>query len=55
MRAALFLTLAFVVGEAVAAYFAHSLALLSDAGHAKKRGGAKGIAIAARNRLEDAL
>ena len=33
MRAALLLTLAFVVGEAVAGYFAHSLALLSDAGH----------------------
>jgi cobalt-zinc-cadmium efflux system protein len=27
------LTLGFVIGEAVAAYFAHSLALLSDAGH----------------------
>lgn len=27
------LTLAFVVGEAVAGYFAHSLALMSDAGH----------------------
>ncbi len=27
------LTLAFVVGEALAGYFAHSLALLSDAGH----------------------
>ena len=27
------LTVAFVVGEAVAGYFAHSLALLSDAGH----------------------
>src|SRR4029453_4584940 len=27
------LTLAFVVGEAVAGYFSHSLALLSDAGH----------------------
>lgn len=30
---AVVLTLAFVVGEAVAGYFAHSLALLSDAGH----------------------
>jgi cobalt-zinc-cadmium efflux system protein len=27
------LTLAFVVGEAIAGYFAHSLALMSDAGH----------------------
>jgi cobalt-zinc-cadmium efflux system protein len=27
------LTLAFVIGEAVAGYFAHSLALMSDAGH----------------------
>src|SRR5271168_4037591 len=33
MRLALFLTVAFVVCEAVAAWFAHSLALLSDAGH----------------------
>jgi cobalt-zinc-cadmium efflux system protein len=33
MRLALLLTLAFVLGEAVAGYFAHSLALLSDAGH----------------------
>ena len=33
MRAALVLTLAFVIGEAAAGYFAHSLALLSDAGH----------------------
>lgn len=33
IRAALVLTLAFVVAEAVAGYFAHSLALLSDAGH----------------------
>src|SRR5437667_12213549 len=30
---AMALTLAFVIGEAIAAYFAHSLALLSDAGH----------------------
>ena len=29
----IFLTLAFVAGEAIAGYFAHSLALLSDAGH----------------------
>ncbi|HEX5322698.1 MAG TPA: cation diffusion facilitator family transporter [Capsulimonadaceae bacterium] len=29
----LFITTAFVVGEAIAGYFAHSLALLSDAGH----------------------
>lgn len=29
----IFITLAFVVGEAIAGYFAHSLALLSDAGH----------------------
>src|SRR5438309_3094104 len=29
----IFLTLAFVAGEAFAGYFAHSLALLSDAGH----------------------
>jgi cobalt-zinc-cadmium efflux system protein len=28
-----FITLSFVVGEAIAGYFAHSLALLSDAGH----------------------
>ena len=33
LRAALVLTGAFVVGEAVAAYFAHSLALFSDACH----------------------
>ena len=29
----IFITIAFVVGEAIAGYFAHSLALLSDAGH----------------------
>src|SRR6266542_1573520 len=29
----IFLTLAFVAGEAIAGYFSHSLALLSDAGH----------------------
>jgi|ERR1051326_5550173 cobalt-zinc-cadmium efflux system protein len=29
----IFLTLAFVAGESIAGYFAHSLALLSDAGH----------------------
>lgn len=29
----IFITLAFVIGEAVAGYFAHSLALWSDAGH----------------------
>src|SRR3954470_12896238 len=33
MRRAVILTAAFVIGEAVAGYFAHSLALLSDAGH----------------------
>jgi cobalt-zinc-cadmium efflux system protein len=33
MKAAVLLTLAFVIGEAIAGYFAHSLALLSDAGH----------------------
>ncbi|MGI8481920.1 MAG: cation diffusion facilitator family transporter [Chthoniobacterales bacterium] len=33
MGAAVLLTLAFVIGETVAARFAHSLALLSDAGH----------------------
>jgi cobalt-zinc-cadmium efflux system protein len=33
LRAALVLTSAFVVGEAIAAYFAHSLALFSDACH----------------------
>src|ERR1700683_3049029 len=33
MRAAVLLTLAFVLGEAIAGYFAHSLALFSDAGH----------------------
>jgi cobalt-zinc-cadmium efflux system protein len=33
LRAALILTAAFLVGEAVAAYFAHSLALFSDACH----------------------
>src|SRR4051812_7015281 len=33
MRFAVLLTLAFVIGEAFAGYFAHSLALLSDAGH----------------------
>src|ERR1700742_4792270 len=30
---AISLTLAFVVGELIAGYFAHSLALISDAGH----------------------
>ena len=29
----IFVTVAFVIGEAIAGYFAHSLALLSDAGH----------------------
>ena len=29
----IFITVAFVIGEAIAGYFAHSLALLSDAGH----------------------
>jgi cobalt-zinc-cadmium efflux system protein len=29
----IFITLAFVLGEAIAGYFSHSLALLSDAGH----------------------
>lgn len=33
LRASLVLTAAFVVGEAIAAYFAHSLALFSDACH----------------------
>ena len=33
MGLSIVLTLAFVVGEAVAGYFAHSLALMSDAGH----------------------
>jgi cobalt-zinc-cadmium efflux system protein len=33
MRWALVLTVAFVVAEAIAAWFAHSLSLLSDAGH----------------------
>jgi len=33
MGLAVILTVAFVIGEAVAGYFAHSLALLSDAGH----------------------
>jgi cobalt-zinc-cadmium efflux system protein len=33
MRLALLLTVAFVVAEAIAAWFAHSLSLLSDAGH----------------------
>jgi cobalt-zinc-cadmium efflux system protein len=33
MGLAVLLTVAFVVGEAIAGYFAHSLALLSDAGH----------------------
>jgi cobalt-zinc-cadmium efflux system protein len=33
MGLAVVLTLAFVVGETIAGYFAHSLALLSDAGH----------------------
>ena len=33
LAAAVLLTLAFVVAEALAGYFAHSLALLSDAGH----------------------
>ena len=33
MGAAVALTLAFVVAEAVGGWFAHSLALLSDAGH----------------------
>ena len=29
----IFITLVFVVGEAITGYFSHSLALLSDAGH----------------------
>jgi len=29
----IFITVAFVVGEAITGYFSHSLALLSDAGH----------------------
>ena len=33
MGLSILLTLAFVVGEAIAGYFAHSLALMSDAGH----------------------
>src|SRR3954467_13356804 len=33
MRAALALTLLFVIGEAVAGWMGHSLALISDAGH----------------------
>ena len=33
MGLSILLTLAFVVGEAVAGYFSHSLALMSDAGH----------------------
>src|SRR5438552_14067060 len=33
MGFAVTLTVAFVIGEAIAGYFAHSLALLSDAGH----------------------
>jgi cobalt-zinc-cadmium efflux system protein len=33
LAAAVVLTVAFVAGEAIAGYFAHSLALLSDAGH----------------------
>src|SRR5947199_10772028 len=33
MAGAVALTMAFVLGEAIAGYFAHSLALLSDAGH----------------------
>src|ERR1700704_5628022 len=33
MGAAVALTVAFVVGKAVSGWFAHSLALLSDAGH----------------------
>jgi len=33
LAAAIFITLGFVIAEAVAGYFAHSLALLSDAGH----------------------
>jgi Co/Zn/Cd efflux system component len=33
MAAAIALTFAFVTAEAVAGYFGHSLALMSDAGH----------------------
>src|SRR6476660_2481553 len=33
MAAAVVLTVGFVIGEAISGYFAHSLALLSDAGH----------------------
>src|SRR5437763_5158825 len=33
LRAAVLLTMAFVVCELIAGYFAHSLALLADAGH----------------------
>jgi cobalt-zinc-cadmium efflux system protein len=40
---ALALTLGFVIGEAIAAYFAHSVALLSDAGHNLADAAALGI------------
>src|SRR5690349_6702785 len=33
LAASIFITLAFVVAETIAGFFAHSLALLSDAGH----------------------
>src|SRR3984957_469411 len=33
LAAAVAMTVAFVIGEAFAGYFSHSLALLSDAGH----------------------
>jgi cobalt-zinc-cadmium efflux system protein len=43
MGAAVMLTFAFVIGEAIAGYFAHSLSLLADAGHNFADGAALGF------------
>ncbi len=48
LKAALGLTLGFLVVEAVGGYLTHSLALLSDAGHMLADSGALAIALAAR-------
>lgn len=48
LRAALVLTVGFLVVEAVGGYLTHSLALLSDAGHMLADSGALAIALAAR-------
>lgn len=49
MRTAVVVTLAFVVLEALAGWFGHSLALLSDAGHNLADAGALGFSWYALN------